>query len=54
VTIALQHLELRGSISTARGAVTIHDREALIEGANGLYGEPEAEYERLFIRAASA
>src|SRR5262249_39809956 len=48
VTIALGHLEGRGLISTARGAVTIVDRDGLEESANGLYGVPEAEFERVF------
>jgi len=48
VTIALGHLEGRGLISTARGAVTVVDRDGLEESANGLYGVPEAEFERLF------
>src|SRR5262249_34467429 len=48
VTIALGHLEGRGLISTARGAVTVVDRDGLEESANGLYGAPEAEFERLF------
>jgi CRP-like cAMP-binding protein len=47
VTVALQHFEA-SSIKTARGAVTIVDRESLEECANGLYGQPEAEFERLF------
>ena len=48
VTGALQHLELKGMVQTARGAVTVKDREALRECANGLYGTPEAEFQRLF------
>lgn len=48
VTTALGHLERRGLIATARGTVTIVDRDGLEEGANGLYGVPEAELERLF------
>jgi hypothetical protein len=28
--------------------VTVLDRDGLEEGANGLYGVPEAEFERLF------
>ena len=48
VTVALQHFEGRGCISTARGTITIKDRDGLEESANGLYGAPEAEYERLF------
>jgi CRP-like cAMP-binding protein len=50
VTMALGHFEHNGVIKTARGAVTVKDREGLIECANGLYGVPEAEFERLFIR----
>ena len=48
VTGALQHLEMKGMVETARGAVTVKDREGLQECANGLYGTPEAEFERLF------
>jgi CRP-like cAMP-binding protein len=48
VTTALHQLETSGLISTARGCVTILDRGGLEENANGLYGVPEAEYERLF------
>jgi CRP-like cAMP-binding protein len=48
VSEALQDFEKSGLVGTARGAVTIKDREGLEEHANGLYGTPEAEYERLF------
>jgi hypothetical protein len=48
VTVALQHFENGGLIVTHRGSVTIKDRDGLEESANGLYGAPEAEYERLF------
>ena len=48
VTVALQHFETRGLITTARGSIVIKDRDGLEEGANGLYGAPEAEFERLF------
>ena len=48
VTGALQDFETKGLIATARGAVTITDRDGLEESANGLYGAPEAEFERLF------
>jgi CRP-like cAMP-binding protein len=48
VTIALGQFEHKGVVETARGAVTVKDREGLIECANGLYGVPEAEFERLF------
>jgi CRP-like cAMP-binding protein len=48
VSVALQHFEDKGLISTGRGSVTILDRDGLLESANGLYGQPEAEAERLF------
>ena len=54
VTVGLQHFEGQGLISTARGAVTILDRDGLMESANGLYGAPEAEFERLFARPMAA
>jgi len=41
-------LEKMGLVRTAPGSVTIMDRDGLEECANGLYGTPEAEYERLF------
>jgi len=48
VTTALHELESRGLISTKRGAISVCDRNGLEENANGLYGAPEAEFERLF------
>jgi CRP-like cAMP-binding protein len=48
VTTALQAFEGRGLIETARGCVTVKDRDGLEESANGLYGPPEAEFERMF------
>ena len=48
VTVALQQLEDKGLIGTARGMVSVIDRAGLEEGASGLYGQPEAEFERLF------
>jgi CRP-like cAMP-binding protein len=48
VTGALQDFEYKGLVATARGMVSIRDREGLEECANGLYGPPETEYERLF------
>ena len=48
VTGALRDFELKGLVETARGLVIIRDREGLEECANGLYGPPEVEYERLF------
>ena len=47
VTTALHVLEGDRIISASRGLVTVLDREALIEFADGVYGEPEAEYHRL-------
>jgi CRP-like cAMP-binding protein len=41
-------IEAKAVIHTARGVVTIEDRGSLEECANGLYGQPEAEFERLF------
>jgi len=48
VTTALQQLENKGLIKRTRGAVIVKDRDGLQECANGLYGTPEAEFERLF------
>jgi CRP-like cAMP-binding protein len=45
---ALEALEKKGLVGTARGSVTIMDRDGLEECANGLYGTPEGEHERLF------
>ena len=47
VTMALHELQTRGMVLTSRGHVEVVDRTALQETANGLYGAPEAEYERL-------
>jgi CRP-like cAMP-binding protein len=47
VTDALNALEGRGLIRSTRGAIRVIDRDGLIAGANGYYGVPEAEYERL-------
>jgi hypothetical protein len=48
VTRTLQSFESEGLVETAYGSVTIKDREGLKECANGLYGPPETEFERLF------
>ncbi len=48
VTVTLQQLEDAALVETARGRVTILEREKLKERAKGLYGTPEIEYERLF------
>jgi CRP-like cAMP-binding protein len=47
VTEALQVLEERKLIRTARGKVTIRNRKGLEKAAKGSYGVPEAEYARL-------
>jgi CRP-like cAMP-binding protein len=48
VTEAFTALKREGGISTARGKITILNREALVAAAKGSYGPAEAEYERLF------
>jgi CRP-like cAMP-binding protein len=48
VTGALQGFEGKGLVATARGSVTVKDRDGLKDCANGLYGAPEAEFKRLF------
>jgi CRP-like cAMP-binding protein len=47
VTIALQALSANGLISANRGLLTVIDRRGLNAAANGLYGIPEDEYQRL-------
>ncbi len=47
VTIALQALSSNGLISTNRGLITVIDRRGLKAAANGIYGIPEDEYQRL-------
>ena len=47
VTVGIQVLEGNGLIRATRGKIVIRNREALIELADGSYGAPEAEYERL-------
>src|SRR5262245_24387803 len=48
VTTALHQLERSGLVSTKRSCVTVLDRRRLEKAAHGLYGVPEAEFERLF------
>jgi CRP-like cAMP-binding protein len=48
VTVALHILEGKGLIRSNRGEVIILDRDGLMELADGSYGVPEREYERLF------
>jgi CRP-like cAMP-binding protein len=47
VTVALHALEGRGVIKSSRNLVKILDRGGLQQVANGFYGIPEAEYDRL-------
>ena len=51
VTSALNRFEKNGFIRARRGGVTVLDRPALEDLANGCYGAAEAEYERLFGKA---
>ena len=48
VTSTLNRFEERRLIRARRGFITILNRPALEDSANGSYGAPEAEYERLF------
>jgi CRP-like cAMP-binding protein len=48
VTIALNQLEKQALIHAKRGVITVDDRDGLEEAANGAYGTPEAEFNRLF------
>lgn len=56
VTVAIQALEAAGLIKAERGLITILDRPRLEDIADGSYGAPEGEYERLLgpLRAARA
>ena len=47
VTTALHTIEGHGFIKARRGHITVKDRDALIDFADGMYGTPEAEYRRL-------
>jgi CRP-like cAMP-binding protein len=51
VTESLQVLVKQGLIKSARGEITVLDRERLEESAGDSYGVPEGEYRRLFSRA---
>jgi CRP-like cAMP-binding protein len=51
VTVALSEFQKRGVVIVKRGVIAIQDRDALREAANGSYGMPEAEYERLMAPA---
>ena len=51
VTLALQNLEGAGRIKGRRKRILILDREPLKALTNGVYGVPEAEYQRLIGQA---
>jgi CRP-like cAMP-binding protein len=51
VTTAIHELEAEGLIRAKRGCIIVQDRAGLEETANGFYGTPEAEYERLMTEA---
>ncbi len=53
VTMALGRLSSLGLISYSRGVIKILDRQALVQHARDFYGEPEAEYERVFPEASN-
>jgi CRP-like cAMP-binding protein len=46
VTDALHELEGKSLVRASRGAIRILSRKGLIALAGGIYGVPEAEYER--------
>src|SRR3954451_17078436 len=50
VTESLQVLVRQGLVKSARGEITVLDREGLEHSAGDSYGVPEAEYRRLFSR----
>lgn len=47
VTTAVQMLQARGLIQALRGSIKVLDRAGLETCADGTYGSPEAEYDRL-------
>lgn len=51
VTNALGEFQKRGVLQVKRGVIAIENRSALQEAANGSYGIPEAEYQRLMTRS---
>lgn len=48
VSTALRDLEELGLVARNRGNIAIIDRDGLAEAADGYYGPPEREYDRLF------
>ncbi len=54
VTIALHRLEELRLVTSRRGVTEVLDREGLRKYVKGLYGVPEAEYERLFRKSVAS
>jgi len=50
VTVALHRLEGEHLIRSQRNRISVLDRGGLVRVANGYYGKPEAEYDRLIDR----
>jgi CRP-like cAMP-binding protein len=50
VTVALHELEGQGLIRANRARILVVDRQGLEQVAEGIYGVPEAEYERLMAQ----
>ena len=48
VTLTLDTLEKAGHVTTKRGVIKIIDRKGLEKSTHGIYGAPEAEFQRLF------
>lgn len=47
VSLAIQEFARKGVLANARGRVEIRDRQTLADCANGYYGVPESEFQRL-------
>jgi hypothetical protein len=54
VTVALHVLESQSLIKATRTLIRVLDRRGLHAAANGFYGIPEAEYDRLIGPLAAA
>ena len=48
VTLAIHELEAKGLVRSIRNSIRVLDRTGLEQAANGFYGAPEEEYDRLF------
>lgn len=55
ITLALHALEGRSLIKASRSTIRILDRNGLVSAANGFYGAPEIQYDRMIeVTAASS